>query len=104
MPLLSKGGNAKYGTSVEEMTLLVDDYRLRNYDEDLKKISQLEGVEGVATALGSNCSTGLDGKDFDQRTKEFGSNAKPPIERSGKICDSSQPQDFGLYFGSQWTI
>lgn len=83
MQELRGASGSKFILAIKDMVELVEGYRQRDFDEDLKKIESAGGIEGVATGLGTSLEEGLSGGDFSQRAKAFGDNKKKPLERTG---------------------
>jgi magnesium-transporting ATPase (P-type) len=63
--------------SKNELVELVNKYKTRTYDEEIRVLENLGGVEGMLQKLKSNKETGLNGADFPQRTEAFGNNFRP---------------------------
>lgn len=62
---------------------LVQSYQQRAFDEDIQMIQQFEGVDNIASQIGSNTYSGLTGQDNKQRIKQYGHNRKKEVEREG---------------------
>lgn len=64
---------------------MVEAYRQRTYDEDVKYLeNDLKGVEGLEESLKTTVEKGLTGHDFEERDSVFGSNQKEPFKRTSK--------------------
>ena len=76
--------NTKFSVKLNELVELVETYRNRKFDEDLKSIKgDFGGVDGLAQKLYSSTENGINGDDLDERDKAFGTNAKEPPKRTG---------------------
>lgn len=58
---------------------LVQAYKKREYDEDLKYLKDFGGVDSFIEKLNTNLDTGLTGADFPERTEHFGNNYREPL-------------------------
>lgn len=75
--------NENFGVTLEQMVELVEAYRNRKFDEDLKMIqTNFEGIEGLANKLNTDIHNGLKCHDLDIRDEYFGSNNKEPPKRT----------------------
>ena len=75
-----------FDVSIDKLVHLVESYRNRKFDEDLKMITQdFEGVKGLSNKLKTDIHHGLKGDDFDARDEMYGSNRKEPPKRTG-LC------------------
>lgn len=62
----------------------VESYRNRNFDEDLKFITEkFEGIDGLCKKIKSDIHNGIQGDDLEKRDQQFGSNRKDPPKRTG---------------------
>lgn len=69
---------------IDDLVNLVESYRTRTFDEDMKMLKdEFGGPEGLAAKVNTNLSDGLLGNDFAKRDAHFGSNQKDPPQRSG---------------------
>lgn len=59
---------------------LVDNYKIRTFDEDINGIAECGGEAGLAEMLKSNFKSGLDGDDFPLRSAHFGNNYREPLK------------------------
>ncbi len=67
MELLSKDGQtSSFGYKIEDLVEIIEGYRQRTFIEDVEKIEEKGGrlsltlgIEGLATGLNTNTSTGL---------------------------------------------
>lgn len=76
--------NSKFGVKVKDLVDLVELYRNRTFDEDLKALKlEYDGVEGLASKLFSHPNDGIVPNDLEERDQAFGSNAKDPPKRTG---------------------
>ena len=76
--------NTKFNVKLQELVDLVELYRNRKFDDDLRSLKEdFGGVEGLAQKLFSNTQDGITGDDLEERDKAFGSNAKEPPKRTG---------------------
>ena len=76
--------NTKFKIKMNDLVNLVEEYRNRKFDEDLKMLKDtFGGVEGIAEKLFSSTTDGIMGDDLDERDLAFGSNAKDPPVRTG---------------------
>ncbi len=75
--------NTKFKIKLSTLVDLIESYRNRKYDEDIKFIKeQLSGMEGLAQSLETDLNDGLVPNDLDERDLAFGSNAKEPAKRT----------------------
>lgn len=82
-PSEEKEINTKFKVKVSDLVDLVETYRNRKFDEDLKVLKgDYGGVEGIAEKLFSDVKNGLTPNDIEERDLVFGSNAKDPPKRS----------------------
>lgn len=76
--------NTKFDIKLDELVALVELYRSRKFDEDLKAIkSDYGGIEGIAQKLYTDPENGFVPNDIEERDLAFGSNAKDPPKRTG---------------------
>jgi Ca2+ transporting ATPase len=76
--------NTKFKVSLNELVELVEQYRNRNFDEDIKSLkSDFGGPEGLADKLFSHTSNGITPNDLEERDSAFGTNAKDAPKRTG---------------------
>ena len=75
--------NSKFELKTEALVDLVNQYRKRKFDEDLKAIKEKhEGVEGLASKLFTDTKNGIPIDDFGERDAWYGSNRKEPPKRN----------------------
>jgi hypothetical protein len=75
--------NSKFGIKISELVELVETYRGREFDDDLKSIkADHGGVEGLAEKLHTDCHNGIIPTDLEERDAVFGSNKKEPPTRT----------------------
>jgi magnesium-transporting ATPase (P-type) len=75
-----------FEVTLDKLIQLVESYRGRKFDEDLKMVTQtFEGVKGLSEKLKTDIHNGLKGDDFDLRDEIYGSNKKEPPKRTG-LC------------------
>lgn len=75
--------NSKFQVKLQELVDVVELYRNRNFDEDLKALKgDFGGIEGLAQKLCSHTRDGIVPNDLEERDAVFGSNAKDPVKRS----------------------
>lgn len=75
--------NSKFKVKLTELEELVDKYRTRKFDEDIKALkSQFGGAEGLAEKLCSNTKDGIVPNDLDERDAAFGTNKKEKPKRT----------------------
>lgn len=75
-----------FGAKLTDLIEVVECYRNRKFDEDLKYINgNLGGVEGLAGKLKTSISDGITGHDVHLRDEQYGSNKKEPPQQTG-IC------------------
>jgi magnesium-transporting ATPase (P-type) len=55
-------------------------YKIRTFDEEIVRCTELGGVEGICTKLKVDVKIGLTGEDFPERTQQFGNNYREPIK------------------------
>lgn len=85
---IDDGGQHPQHFDVKLTTLidLVEAYRGRKFDEDLKFINTtLGGIEGLEKKLMTSATAGIKGHDLDKRDEQYGSNKKLAIKTTG-IC------------------
>jgi len=85
---------AHFNAAKKELVALVNSYATRVYDEDIKMSQDLggnnflfiylcSGFEGICDKLRVDPKIGLTGKDFNQRTENFGNNFRAePVAKS----------------------
>lgn len=75
--------NTKFKVSIRDMMDLIDTYRQRKFDEDIKCLKNVHGgPEGLAEKLCTNTKTGIVPNDLEERDLVFGSNKKKQAKRS----------------------
>eukprot|EP00343_Euplotes_focardii_P007905 CAMPEP_0205819478 /NCGR_PEP_ID=MMETSP0206-20130828/1867_1 /ASSEMBLY_ACC=CAM_ASM_000279 /TAXON_ID=36767 /ORGANISM="Euplotes focardii, Strain TN1" /LENGTH=1118 /DNA_ID=CAMNT_0053113125 /DNA_START=29 /DNA_END=3385 /DNA_ORIENTATION=+ len=75
--------NTKFGVKRDDLVDLIELYRGRKFDEDLKGLKgDYNGVEGIAEKLHSDPRNGIIPNDLDERDEAFGSNKKEPSKRN----------------------
>jgi magnesium-transporting ATPase (P-type) len=75
-----------FDVSLNTLIDVVEAYRGRKFDEDLKFINTtLGGIDGLAGKLKTSIAEGIKGHDLEQRDEQFGSNKKSPPQTTG-IC------------------
>ena len=75
--------NTKFKIKMEELSNLVEEYRNRNFDEDLKSIKgNYGGIEGLADKLHTDPKNGIVPTDLEERDQAFGSNKKEVAKRN----------------------
>lgn len=78
--------NTKFKIDIKELVDLVEMYRARTFDEDLKALKgDYGGVEGLVEKLHSHSRNGIVPNDLDERDLVFGSNAKDKPKRTGLL-------------------
>jgi hypothetical protein len=83
-PAEEKAINTKFKVSVDTLKKLVDSYRQREFDDDLKMIKgEFGGVEGLAEKLYTNLKKGITPIDLEERDLVYGTNAKDPLKVTG---------------------
>lgn len=55
-------------------------YKTRTFDEEITRVQELGGVEGMCSKLKVDVKIGLTGEDFPQRTQQFGNNHREQIK------------------------
>jgi hypothetical protein len=67
--------NQDYGVELEELIELVESYRNRLFDEDIKFIQEkYDNAEGLSMKLKTKIKDGLKWDDFEERDIEYGNN------------------------------
>jgi len=75
--------NTKFKVKVEELSNLIEVYRNRDFDEDLKHIKgNFGGIEGIAEKLHTDPRNGIVPTDLEERDHAFGSNKKEVAKRT----------------------
>jgi magnesium-transporting ATPase (P-type) len=75
--------NSKFGVKISELVELVETYRGREFDDDLKAIKANHGgVEGLSEKLHTDCHNGIIPTDLEERDAVFGINKKKPPTRT----------------------
>lgn len=84
-PSEEKAINTKFKVSIKQLTGLVDAYRQRTFDEDLKYVKgEFGGIEGLAEKLYTDLKNGINPSvDLDERDMVYGTNAKDPLKVTG---------------------
>ena len=78
--------NHHFELGLDSLINLVESYRNRKFDEDLKYLNQeLEGINGLSKKLKTSVDGGIKGDDLEQRDEQFGTNKKDPPPRTG-LC------------------
>lgn len=67
--------NHEYGAELEELIDLVESYRNRLFDDDIKFIQEKYiNSDGLADKIRTSIVDGLKGDDFEDREMEYGNN------------------------------
>lgn len=76
-----KEANTKFTITRQELVDLIELYRNREFDDDIKKLkTELGGPEGLAEKLFTDTRKGIVPSDLDERDRVYGSNAKDPYK------------------------
>lgn len=74
--------NTKFDIKISELVDLIELYRSRTFDEDLKSLrNDFGGIEGLAEKLYSHPKDGIVPIDLEERDRAFGSNKKDKLKR-----------------------
>lgn len=83
-PSEEKAINTKFKVSIKQLTGLIDSYRQRTFDEDMKYIKgEFGGIDGLAEKLYTDLKNGITPVDLEERDLAYGSNAKDQLKVTG---------------------
>lgn len=83
-PAEDKAINTKFKVPLNQLKELIDAYRTRTFDEDLKFIKgEFGSVEGLAEKLYTNLKSGITPIDLEERDLVYGTNMKDPLKVTG---------------------
>lgn len=83
-PSEEKAINTKFKVTIKQLTALIDCYRQRTFDEDMKYIKgEFGGIDGLAEKLYTDLKNGITPVDLEERDLAYGSNAKDQLKVTG---------------------
>ncbi len=83
-PSEEKAINTKFKVTIKQLTGLIDAYRQRTFDEDMKYIKgEFGGIDGLAEKLYTDLKNGITPIDLEERDLVYGSNAKDQLKVTG---------------------